>query len=480
MFRYLCTVFQSSTPWYVRGKSLSAWSSVNMLEWKPVRGKQDFPLAIASWLVYLLTGWERGWGRGWTYGLLKHGLVIGRPRNPKGWADGLWSLSPSILPAWTTRTEQPSSQIQQQRSVSSCSQSLLLPTPLTPRDGEVGGGSLQLGNWLTPSAFPVQKSVVLLWALSLRDHKNQSCERTCWCRGPTTKTSAGLISWIRFPVDGYSTFWLFVKTQHEDNTVNNIRSLGFWSQGLSVTYQLLQLSHTDHCTDTDSHTHTLEVYVFMDTLTLWDQGANIHTWSHALCIDEQAYAHTHIHSLWVSDLICTYLHILKHSGVTRAHVQPCTLKVSSMMDSSPDVLWQNRLLAFISTCLSPIRWHPQVPRRERSCRRIRGAAGEMGTIETMSGTANDSGTSCFCQRPHKMGIDVNSIVHHVVWYMNDRHQISGLSCTFFQVNASEISSNKPLSPIVEHIPTKVQAQRRTFHLLRKIQRMMSEPWLVRH
>lgn len=76
-----------------------------------------------------------------------------------------------------------------------------------------------------------------------------------------------------------------------------------------MTYQLLQLSCTDHCTeiDTHTHTHTLKVYVFTDTLTHWDQGANVHTWAHTPCIDEQTYAHTHIHSLWVSDLICTYL-----------------------------------------------------------------------------------------------------------------------------------------------------------------------------
>ncbi len=60
----------------------SASGSESTRERQPVRGKQDFPLAIASWLVYLLTGW----GRGWTYGLLKHGLVVGRPSYPEGWS----------------------------------------------------------------------------------------------------------------------------------------------------------------------------------------------------------------------------------------------------------------------------------------------------------------------------------------------------------------------------------------------------------
>lgn len=35
----------------------SASGSENTQERQPVRGKQDFPLAMASWLVYLLTGW---------------------------------------------------------------------------------------------------------------------------------------------------------------------------------------------------------------------------------------------------------------------------------------------------------------------------------------------------------------------------------------------------------------------------------------
>lgn len=81
---------------------------------------------------------------------------------------------------------------------------------------------------------------------------------------------------------------------------------------LSVTYQLLQLSHTDHCTETDSYTHTqthtLKVCVLADTLTHWDQGANVHTWSHTSCIDEQTYAHTHINPSWVSDLTDTHTH----------------------------------------------------------------------------------------------------------------------------------------------------------------------------
>ena len=81
--------------------------------------------------------------------------------------------------------------------------------------------------------------------------------------------------------------------------------------------------------------------MFTDTLTPWDQGANVHTWSHTPCVDEQTYAHTHIHSLWVSDLICTYLHTHTLGQLLidlYMHIHTHTLKVSVVMDSSPDVL----------------------------------------------------------------------------------------------------------------------------------------------
>ena len=108
-----------------------------------------------------------------------------------------------------------------------------------------------------------------------------------------------------------------------------------------------------------------------------------------------------------------------------------------------------------------------------SCRRVRGAAGETGTIETMGGKANSSGTSCFCQRPHRMGIDVNSIFHHI----NNEHQISGLSCISFQVNASGINSNKPLSPVLKHVRPGLRLRGRHKYLRRIIQRITSEPLL---
>lgn len=52
--------------------------------------------------------------------------------------------------------------------------------------------------------------------------------------------------------------------------------------------------------------------MFMDALTYWDQGANVHTWSNTPCTDEQTYAQTHIHSLWVTDLIRIHPHTHTH------------------------------------------------------------------------------------------------------------------------------------------------------------------------
>lgn len=82
----------------------------------------------------------------------------------------------------------------------------------------------------------------------------------------------------------------------------------------------------------------------MDTLTYWDQGANVHTWSNTPCTDEQTYAHTYIHSLWVTGLIRIHTHTHTCTRVLgqlwicfHVHGFAHTLKVCSVMDSSPDV-----------------------------------------------------------------------------------------------------------------------------------------------
>lgn len=107
-----------------RARRESVSSSENTWERQPVSGKQDSPLAMASWLVYLLTGW----GRGWTYGLLKHGLVVGRPRHPKGWS---WrALVPVSLDS--SRLDSQSWTAVLQELAAQCS--LLLPLPAAARD----------------------------------------------------------------------------------------------------------------------------------------------------------------------------------------------------------------------------------------------------------------------------------------------------------------------------------------------------------
>lgn len=123
--------------------------SETMQEPKPVRGKQDFPLAMASWLVYLLTGWVGVWGRGWTYGLLKHGLVVGRPRHPKGWS---WralvpvSLNFSRLDSqsWTAVLQE-SAALSLSLCCRCCSHPYTHPQSNPVKDGEVGEVR---GHWL--------------------------------------------------------------------------------------------------------------------------------------------------------------------------------------------------------------------------------------------------------------------------------------------------------------------------------------------
>lgn len=235
--------------------------SETMQEPKPVRGEQDFPLAMASWLVYLLTGWVGVWGRGWTYGLLKHGLVVGRPRHPKGWS---WRALVPVSLNFSRLDSQSWTAVLQESAALSLSLLLLLLTPLHPPSVKPSqrwwsGGSegplalgpwLQLRNCLTPSSCPWSPSVVLIWGLLLRDYK-------CWSLHEDTLVVLGSSAYIMmFTVHQVTDALGICLKSKESESTERAQELRFWESTVVSDLPATAASYTDHCTDIDSHTHS--------------------------------------------------------------------------------------------------------------------------------------------------------------------------------------------------------------------------------
>lgn len=162
------------------------------------------------------------------------------------------------------------------------------------------------------------------------------------------------------------------------------------------------------------------------------------------------------------------------------------------MDSSPDVLWQNRLLPFISTCFFPHQVTPTgAPARETpppagvsggSWWKRKGGGG----TDMMSEKAGDRGTSCFptANPQHRLWCEVH-LALVTLRYMNDKQWTLGISCMSFQMNASDrLNSNEPFSPtdsaakLHPHLMLRLREGHR--YLQRKIQRVirlvMTERW----
>lgn len=161
-----------------------------------------------GFLTCLFANWVEGggvgWGRGWTYGLLKHGLVVGRPRHPKGWS---WrALVPVSLNS--SRLDSQSRTAVLQELAAECSLSLPLPaaalTP-TPILSQTQGEMLKRGRWRATgfgvytgrgalaAAGKLTDTILLslvprVWCCAepccWGNRSPVPCKKTCWCCGP--------------------------------------------------------------------------------------------------------------------------------------------------------------------------------------------------------------------------------------------------------------------------------------------------------
>lgn len=409
--------------------------SETMQEPKPVRGKQDFPLAMASWLVYLLTGWVGVWGRGWTYGLLKHGLVVGRPRHPKGWS---WRALVPVSLNFSRLDSQSWTAVLQESAALSLSLLPLLLTPLHPPSVKPSqrwwsGGSegplalgpwLQLRNCLTPSSCPWSPSVVLIWGLLLRDYKCWSLhEDTLVVLGSSAYNDVHCASGNGRPgnlseVEGERADWAC-----SGASVLGVSGCQWPTSYCSFLYRSLHWYRQSH-----TLIHTPSRSMCLQTHSLAGIKALIYT--HGLTHPALMIEHMHTHTLPVGQWL--NMHILAH---TRTHCCLIDTHAHSRTHPRRSAQWwtavlmcSDRIGCFLSF---PLAFPPSGDthrclgeRDPASCGRVRWGGGDDRDDE-------------WGVRHQLLPGGVNSTSRHTQRYMNDKQRISGVSCISFQMNAPQ-------------------------------------------
>lgn len=447
--------------------------SETMQEPKPVRGKQDFPLAMASWLVYLLTGWVGVWGRGWTYGLLKHGLVVGRPRHPKGWS---WRALVPVSLNFSRLDSQSWTAVLQESAALSLSAAATAHTP-TPTLSQTQSKMVKWGKW-GATGFGA-----LVAAEKLPDTILVSLVPKCGAdlRPVAEGLQVLVLAWGHAGGFGVLSIYNDVHCASGNGRPGNLSEVegerADWAcSGASVLGVYGCQWPTSYCSFLyrslhwyrQSHTliHTPSRSMCLRTHSLAGIKALIYT--HGLTHPALMIEHMHTHTLPVGQWL--NMHILAH---TRTHCCLIDTHAHSRTHPRRSAQWwtavlmcSDRIGCFLSF---PLAFPPSGDthrclgeRDPASCGRVRWGGG--GTTET---TSEEWGTSCFPAVWTPPLVTLRDI-----WMINREYQASA---------ASRSKWMPPNTPVAladsEMSPSDVEAQRRAqISAEEKIQRVMTEPW----
>lgn len=286
---------------------------------------------------------------------------------------------------------------------------------------------LQLRNWLTPSSCPWSWSVVLLCSVACcRWERNTgSCMRICWYLwGPQHK-------W-KTPCNQVTSNRCCIHLKSVEST-SVLQELRFWESRIVSDLPATTASYTDHCTDIDSCTliDTPSRSMCLRTHSLAGIEALIYT--HGVThIDERAYAH--IHSSWVSDLICTFSHTLKPAAVDRHIREHANTPRRSAPWWTAALMRSDRIGCFLSF---PLAFPPSGDTHRCLGERDPASCGCVQGQLVKTGRWRPRVKKRRRRRHQLLSVGVNSTSRRTQRYANDKQRISGISCIPFQVNAPQ-------------------------------------------